>query len=59
MQNNSLQRKHASPAPKIQAIDAKGILELRALPDEAFGAYWKNIVLPFRASVTRCWAKPS
>jgi SpoVK/Ycf46/Vps4 family AAA+-type ATPase len=32
--------------PKLQAIDAKGILELRALPDDTFGAHWQSIVLP-------------
>lgn len=46
MQNNSLARKHGSPVPKLQAIDAKGILELRTLPDDAFSAHWQNIVLP-------------
>ena len=46
MQNNSPLRKHAVPVPKLQAIDAKGVLELRVLPDDSFGAHWQNIVLP-------------
>lgn len=46
MLNNSLARKHEPPVPKLQAIDAKGILELRALPDDSFGAHWQSIVLP-------------
>lgn len=46
MQNNLPLRKHDFPVPKLQAIDAKGVLELRALPDDSFGAHWQNIVLP-------------
>ena len=45
MQNNSLPRKHDFPVPKLQAIDAKGVLELRALPDDSFTAHWETIVL--------------